>query len=94
MKIASGSENKNGAIAIEQDTDLYASVLTKGQSVSHSFAANRGGWLQVARGAVTLNGMDLDQGDGAAISKEEKLTIVGRDAESEVLLFDMAPYKG
>ena len=46
-------------------------------------------WLQVAKGAVELNGKALDQGDGAAIGDEDRLTIKGTK-DSEVLLFDLA----
>jgi redox-sensitive bicupin YhaK (pirin superfamily) len=57
--------------------------------VTHEFGPGRHGWLQVARGAVELNGKKLEQGDGAAISDEKKLSIKGRE-NAEVLLFDLA----
>jgi len=45
--------------------------------------------VQVARGSVTLNGAKLETGDGAAISAEKSVELVGvKDAE--VLLFDLA----
>ena len=49
----------------------------------------RKGWVQVASGAVTLNGEQLDAGDGAAIGYEDTVTIRCL-ADSELLLFDMA----
>ena len=57
--------------------------------MSHNFAPGRYGWLQVARGAVEANGQKLNQGDGAAITDEKKLTMKGTE-EAEVLLFDLA----
>ena len=57
--------------------------------MSHEFSPGRFGWLQVARGAVELNGEKLNQGDGVAISDEKKLTIKGAE-NAEVLLFDLA----
>jgi len=46
--------------------------------------------LQVARGSVVeLNGKQLAQGDGAAISDEQKVSIRGA-GNAEVLLFDLA----
>ena len=74
---------------INQDAKLYVSLLKPGEEVAHDFAAGRHGWLQVARGAVELNGTPLAQGDGAAISDEKKLSIKGTD-DAEVLLFDLA----
>jgi hypothetical protein len=45
----------------------------------------------VARGAVTLNGVTLNAGDGAAVSEESALEIAGNGSgASEILLFDLA----
>jgi redox-sensitive bicupin YhaK (pirin superfamily) len=55
--------------------------------VAHDLAAGRHGCLQVARGAVELNGNALAQGYGAAISDEKKVTIQGTE-DAEVLLSD------
>src|SRR5882724_8046043 len=44
---------------------------------------------QVAKGAVELNGKNLEAGDGAAVSEEQQLTVKGVVA-AEVLLFDLA----
>ena len=60
-----------------------------GEEVGHEFGAGRHGWLQVARGAVELNGKKLGQGDGAAISNEKTVSIKGTE-DAEVLLFDLA----
>lgn len=84
-----GSRNgRDGSVTIHQDVDLYASLLSKDDRVSHVIAPGRGGWLQVARGAIVLNGLALDEGDGVAISQSGPLTIEGA-GDSEVLLFDM-----
>jgi quercetin 2,3-dioxygenase len=48
------------------------------------------GWVQVASGTITLNGLTLSAGDGAAVEGETELTIRA-GASAEVLLFDMAP---
>jgi hypothetical protein len=64
-------------------------LLVPGKEVTHTLAAKRHAWLQVAKGEVELNGVKLQQGDGAAISEEEKLTIKAT-AEAEILLFDLA----
>ena len=49
----------------------------------------RHAWLQIASGAVTLNGQMLVASDGAAVSDIRRLEI-GADTGSEVLLFDLA----
>jgi len=42
----------------------------------------------VARGSVELNGVELDGGDGAAVTEEARLELVAT-SEAEVLLFDL-----
>jgi len=46
-------------------------------------------WIQVARGQVTLNGVTLAQGDGAAVSQETGLAIEAI-SDAEELVFDLA----
>lgn len=76
-------------VTIHQDANLYIARLDKGAKASHSIAAERHAWVQVARGAVRLNGTELKAGDGAAISDESEIRVEAREP-SEVLLFDLA----
>jgi quercetin 2,3-dioxygenase len=80
---------RDGSVSYHTDTDLYATLLAPGQEVAHALRPGRHAWLQVARGAVRLNGHTLAAGDGAAASGEPALTIAGGEA-AEVLLFDLA----
>ncbi|HSC78109.1 MAG TPA: hypothetical protein VLB32_06060, partial [Candidatus Acidoferrales bacterium] len=82
-------DGRDGAVTIHQDVTLYAAVLAPGREVEHALAPGRHAWLQVARGAVALNGKRLSQGDGAAVSEEKKLNIRA-ESDAEVLLFDLA----
>ena len=89
LRLIASSDGKDGSVTIHQDAKLYVSLLGPGQEVKHDLTRNRHAWVQVAKGEIELNGKKLDQGDGAAISDEQKLTIKGvKDAE--VLLFDLA----
>jgi redox-sensitive bicupin YhaK (pirin superfamily) len=89
LRLIASRDAQNGAVKINQDAELYVSLLEPGEVVTHEFGAGRHGWLQVARGAVELNGKKLEQGDGAAISDEKQLSIKGAE-NAEVLLFDLA----
>ncbi len=84
-----GREGSDGALSIHQDVDLYAAVLAPGEQVAHQLRPHRHAWVQVARGAITLNGIPLAASDGAAISEEKLLEIKANDL-SEILLFDLA----
>jgi redox-sensitive bicupin YhaK (pirin superfamily) len=89
LRLVASPDGREGSVTIHQDANVYASLLDNSQAVTHELAAGRGAWLQVARGAVEINGQELEQGDGAAVSDEAKLTITGREPPSEVLLFDL-----
>ena len=80
---------RNQSVKIHQDAVLSVAKLERGQTVAVNLKQGRHGWAQVARGVVTVNGTALAEGDGAAISDEEKVTIVA-SAPAEVLFFDLA----
>ena len=89
LRLIAAPDGRDGAVTVHQDVALYASVLAPGQQVEHRLAPGRHAWLQVARGAVTLNGTKLNQGDGAAVSEETALAIRA-EKDAEILLFDLA----
>ncbi len=89
LRLIVSPDGDEGAVRIHQDAKIYASILDEGKSVNHKIATGRHAWLQVAGGAVELNGTALKHGDGAAVSQEDELTITATEL-SEVLLFDLA----
>ena len=89
LRLIAAPSGEVGSVSIHQDAKLYVSLLEPGQEVSHQLGKGRHAWLQVAKGAVELNGNSLTQGDGAAISNEQELTVKGRES-AEILLFDLA----
>jgi redox-sensitive bicupin YhaK (pirin superfamily) len=74
-------------VTVRQDVAIYASVLEAGEEVRNALAPGRHAWLQVAEGALELNGNRLEEGDGAAVTDEDELDIAGKG--SEFLLFDL-----
>ncbi len=90
LRLIGSRDGREGSVTIHQDVDLYATVLKAGETVTHTLADGRGGWVQVARGAALLNGTALEAGDGVAVTTSGVLTLEGTD-DAEVLLFDMGP---
>jgi quercetin 2,3-dioxygenase len=90
LRLIAARAPSDGAVTIQQDASIYAAVLAKDAAVEHALAPGRYAWLQVARGAVEVNGQRLEEGDGAAVSEESRLALRGAAEESEVLLFDLA----
>ena len=89
LRLVGSRDGRDGSVTIHQDVDLYAALLSEGDQLNHTLQAGRAGWLQVARGDVTLNDERLGQGDGVAIGEPGVLTIDAR-GEAEILFFDMA----
>ncbi len=88
-RLIAAPDGSDGAVTIHQDARLYTTLLDAGQELDFSLAPERHAWVQVAKGAIKLNGQLLGQGDAAAVSAEERLAIVAQEA-AEVLLFDLA----
>jgi len=57
-----------------------------GGALRFDFREGRYGWVQVARGSVTVNGVALEAGDGARVEKEPAIELGG---SGELLLFDL-----
>jgi redox-sensitive bicupin YhaK (pirin superfamily) len=88
FRLVASPDGRDGSVTIHQDVNLYATVLAAGEEVSYQLQPGRYGWLQVARGKVSLNGQPLKNGDGAALSEPQTVTITATE-EAEVLLFDL-----
>jgi redox-sensitive bicupin YhaK (pirin superfamily) len=89
LRLVASNDARDGAVKIHQNAEIYAGVLGPGESVRYEIPSDRHVWLQIARGSVELNGEELHNGDGAAVTKEAVLEIRGK-SDSEFLLFDLA----
>jgi quercetin 2,3-dioxygenase len=89
LRLIASPDGREGSVQIRQDNELYATVLSEGDSVKHALKPDRHAYVQVARGSVKLNGKSLETGDGAAISAEKSVELTGVN-DAEVLLFDLA----
>ena len=88
LLVAARSGN-NGAMTIHQDASVYIGTIDAGTAVTHTLQPGRHAWVQVLRGAVTVNGDLLNTSDGAAVSDEGELVLRATQA-AEVLVFDLA----
>jgi redox-sensitive bicupin YhaK (pirin superfamily) len=88
-RLVASPSGEQGSVKINADARLLVTKLAAGESLPVTLEKDRYAWLQVAKGAVKLNGQALTQGDGAGASDESKLTLEATE-EAEVLLFDLA----
>lgn len=89
LRLIASPDATDGSLLIHQDARVFASILDEGQTVTHSLTSARTVWLHVARGSIEVNGTILSAGDGAGVVNEPELRIAGREAGSELLLFDL-----
>jgi redox-sensitive bicupin YhaK (pirin superfamily) len=90
LVLVASRDGHQGSVTIHQDVSLWIAVLGEGRSLLHELRDGRHVWVQVASGALELYGLEMREGDGAAISSRERIDIVGRAPRTELLLFDLA----
>lgn len=88
LRLIASPDGRDGSVLIHQDAAVYASILTGNDEVQHSLQADRCGYVHVARGNVSVNGVALKSGDALKIVGEHLVTL--SDAtNAEILLFDL-----
>jgi quercetin 2,3-dioxygenase len=88
LRLIVAREAKEGALGINQDARIYASLLEAGKNAVHTLEKGRGAWVQVVDGVIDVNGATLTTGDGVAIEDVDSIAIMALK-NSEFLLFDL-----
>ncbi|MBR8829810.1 MAG: Quercetin 2,3-dioxygenase [Chroococcopsis gigantea SAG 12.99] len=88
LHLIAGPAPGTNAVKIHQDVNLYAGIIEPGETLTHKLDNNRHAWVQIARGAIAIDNIPLEAGDGIAISGESGLTITATE-RAEILLFDL-----
>ena len=89
LRLIASRAGREGSVTIHQDAEVYDAALVEGEELTYKPRKGRHAWLQLVSGSLSLNGVELKAGDGAAASEEERLVV--RAAEpSEFILFDLA----
>jgi hypothetical protein len=88
LRLLVSPDGQQGSLRIHQDATIHGVLLSPGKSVAHAMGAGRRAWLQVAQGAVSVNGQRLGAGDGASAERQSQLVIEGVE-DAELLLFDL-----
>lgn len=88
LKLFLSSDGREGSMQIRADADIYAATLDAKDSIDFNLKSGRCAWVQVAKGALNINGVALRQGDGLRIEKAGSLTFHGGQ-DAEIILFDL-----
>jgi redox-sensitive bicupin YhaK (pirin superfamily) len=89
LRLIASADGRDGSVTIHQDVNLYATLLDAGEEIVYLIPSGRHVWIQVVRGNVLVNGQQLAKGDGAAMSGEGQVHVIG-EGRAEILLFDLA----
>jgi redox-sensitive bicupin YhaK (pirin superfamily) len=88
LRLVASSDGREGSVSIRQDAAIYAGILDGDDAVSFPLEAGRIGYVHVALGSVSVNGVALKAGDGLRIDDEAVVSFTDAD-KAEVLLFDL-----
>ena len=88
LKLIVSPDGRDGSLKIHQDAAIHAGLLEEGAKLTKTLKPDRRYWLQVAKGALDVNGEAVMEGDGLAVVKEESLRVTAK-VPSEILLFDL-----
>ena len=88
FRLLAGLPGSGALVTVHQDVRLSSLSLERDQEVVYELGSDRHAWVQMARGAVTLDGQPLRQSDGAAVSEQSSLRLIGIES-AELLVFDL-----
>lgn len=89
VPLASGFADDKEALPIRTRARVLGATLKAGETTTYRIGADRHGYMVPSTGAIEVNGVRLGTRDGAAISKEETVTVKALE-DSEVVFVDAA----
>jgi redox-sensitive bicupin YhaK (pirin superfamily) len=89
VRLVASQDGRGGSLTLHQDASIYVSKLSANSRIQHDPASGRHVWVQMASGRITVNDVELGEGDGAAIDDESRLALRAI-TDAEVLIFDLA----
>lgn len=88
LRLIASPDGRDGSVRMEYDGFVYASLLDAGDALTHILAPGRSAYVQVARGALSVNGKKVTAGDGVMLEDEREVRLSEAE-QAEVLLFDL-----
>lgn len=90
LRLIISPDGADGSLSVHQDARVYAGLFDGAEQQRFELPENRFAYIQVARGALTVNGQRLVAGDGARLRHVREIDFSEGD-DAEVLLFDLRP---
>jgi quercetin 2,3-dioxygenase len=90
LRLIVSPHGQDGSLSVHQDVRVYAGLFDGAESQALEIPGGRYAYVHVARGAVSVNGVAMREGDGARIC-DEPWVIVSHGDGAELLVFDLRP---
>jgi hypothetical protein len=88
LQLIASPDAASGSLKLHQDAKLYRALLAENERATLDVAATRSVYVHVVRGEITVNGISLQEGDGATSTQTTRIELAGK-VDSEALLFDL-----
>ena len=83
------ADGRDQSATIAQDASIYLLKLQAQTKTQHQLGAGRGLWLQVTKGSLTVNSIQLVAGDAVSLEHPGEIEITTTTEAGEAILFDL-----
>jgi redox-sensitive bicupin YhaK (pirin superfamily) len=88
LLLIASPDGRNDSVTINQDANIYTTILEKDMSITVPVSKDRHLWIHVAQGEARLGDESLSAGDGIAINDNSDIELTGVN-DAEILIFDL-----
>jgi quercetin 2,3-dioxygenase len=88
LRLVASPDGASGSVTIHSDAKIFVGFFAGEERAEFLVSQGRKGYLHLARGTLTVNGMILNGGDALRVEGAETLAL-SNGTNAEVLLFDL-----
>ena len=88
LRLIASPDGADASLRIHQNASVLAGLFSGAEQAQYSLGTERLGYVQLARGSATVNGLRMAAGDGAMLKSETGIAIRDGDG-AELLVFDL-----
>ena len=87
LRLVASPDGKDGSLKLNQDAFVYAGLFDGGERAEVALEGGRKGYVHLARGALSVNGVALSAGD--SLKSAGGALVLEKGRQAEVLVFDL-----
>ena len=88
LRLIASWDGREGSVSIHQNASLYAALLDGDERASLALPAGHLGYVHVAKGRLTLNGVSMEAGDAMKLAGPADI-VLEQASDADVLVFDL-----